>query len=260
MSFLKRWRASPKNLSGPDVAKAPVESLNLSGVLVSFKKPAQTAPLPIQPPIKQFDMLSASAYDELLDKSNVYAEALLCTGWNYFAGISRSDSFGRLVLHIAINRTLQVRNLHESLLKRSNHIDLVCEIEEGDYGRWNEEKIKLNEIPPEEVQRYKDQHFFRYPKTKEDFELKTINNFEWLKYTTGTPGYPQHVVFRTALGHSNSLVVIFEPNRHLDDYFSPDTNLPEVVEKTINDNMNSMEIRLSPEAEQQRREVPGDVK
>ncbi|WP_045826239.1 hypothetical protein [Teredinibacter turnerae] len=259
MSFLKRWRASPTNLYGPDVEKAPVESLDLSGVLVSFKKPPHTAEVPIPPIISRFDMLSESAYDGLLDNSKVYAEALLRTGWSYFAGLSASDSLGSLMLHIAINRTIQKLRPVDSLQKRSNHIDLVCKIEEGDYGRINEKKLLRNEIPKEEVQRYKDQHFYRYPKTKQDFEVKKINNFEWLKYTTGTPGYPQHVIYRAALGHSNSLAVIFEPSRHINDYFSPDTNLPEAVDKTINDIMNSMEIKLSPEAELQRKEALGDA-
>ncbi|WP_045826241.1 hypothetical protein [Teredinibacter turnerae] len=259
MSFLKRWRASPKNLYGPDVPEAPVERLNLSGVQVSFKRPSQTAPLPAPPAIKQFDMLSESAYDGLLDNSRAYAEALLRTGWNYYAGLSSSDSIGRLVLHIAINRTIHERTHVDSLMKLCNHIDLVCEMLEGSYGSWNEEKLKDNEIPSGDTQRYKDQYFYRYPKIKEDFEVKAINNFEWLKYSVGTPGYPHRVYFRAAIGHSNSLSVSFAPNRHIDDYFSPDTNLPEAVDKTINDIMNSMEIKLSPEAELQRREVLGDA-
>ncbi|WP_028885499.1 hypothetical protein [Teredinibacter turnerae] len=259
MSFLKRWRASPTNLYGPDVEKAPVESFNLSGVLVSFKRPPQTAPIPAPPAIKQFDMLSEGAYDGLLDNSKTYAEALLRTGWNYFAGLSSSDSVGRLVLHIAINRTIHKRTHVDSLMKLCNHIDLVCEMLDGSYGRWNEKKIKRSELAEEDVQRFKDQHFFQYPKTMDDIEVKIINNFEWLKYTAGQPGYPHYVNFRAALGHSNSLSVSFEPNRHIDDYFSPDTNLPEAVDKTINDIMNSMEIKLSPEAELQRKEALGDA-
>lgn len=259
MSFLKRWRASPTNLYGPDVEKAPVESLDLSGVLVSFKKPPHTAEVPLRPVIKQFDMLSKNAYDGLLDNSKVYAEALLRTGWSYFAGLSASDSLGSVMLNIAINRTIQERNLSDSLLKPWNHADLVCEILEGHYGCWNESMVERDEIPADDVQRYKDQHFFRYPKVKGDIAAIKLSNFDWLTYTTGKPGFPQRVSFRAALSHSNSLSVTFEPSRHIDDYFSPDTNLPEVVDKTINDIMNSMEIKLSPEAELQRKEALGDA-
>ncbi len=260
MSFLKRWRASPKKLCGPDVAKAPVEILNLAGVLVNFKKPPHTAEVPIRPVIKQFDMHSVNAYEGLLDNSTVHAEALLRTGWSFFSGISVSDSIGSLMLHIAINKTLEENGAGNSLFETRRHIDFVCQISDKKYSKWNGDMLAERNLPPEEIDRYKDQHFFQYPKTKSDIEVININNVEWLKYSAGQPGYPHRVFYRAALGHSNSLSVSFKPSRHLDDYFSPDTNLPEVVEKTINDIMNTMEIRLSPEAEQQRREVLGDVK
>ncbi|ACR13504.1 conserved hypothetical protein [Teredinibacter turnerae T7901] len=259
MSFLKRWRASPTNLYGPDVEKAPVESLDLSGVLVSFKKPPHTAEVPLRPVIKQFDMLSEGSYDDLLEASTVYAEALLRTGWSFFAGLSASDSIGSLMLHIAINKTLDEKCAGNSLFDRNIHLDLLCQALDKQYSKWNGDMLTERNIPPEDIVRYKAQNFFQYPKNRNDFEVIKINNFEWLKYSVGQPGYPHHVNYSVALSHSNSLVVIFEPSRHIDDYFSPDTNLPEAVDKTINDIMNSMEIKLSPEAELQRKEALGDA-
>lgn len=259
MSFLKRWRASQTNLYAPDVGKAPYEQFDLSGTIIRFKRPPHSSNAPLKPTTNQLDINSNSSFDDLIDRSDCYASLLCRTGWSFLAGMAPSDSFGELMMHIVLNKTVLPNKVSESFFKIDNHLDWTLKMAEASYGFRNNDMLLEFEGVGHDLERFKEQRYYRYPKTLVDVEIKLINGFNWLTYPTFKPGYPKTHHFRSAISHSHSILIIYQPVRHIGDYFSPDSNLPEVVDKTISDIMNTMEIHLSPEAELNRKEALSDA-
>lgn len=253
MSLIKRWRASPKNLVGPDFRKAPWVEINLSGGRVRFKNPPITSMVPYQPPPDAVDIYCAELSERPVhDFEQASGMKLLSTGWDFYSGLSADSAVGGLMVDIMLFRLQSDAARQGSLFDMARLEYYSLDNVERVVGWLNRNLLEtLDHDDPMALERLP----YEYPKSAEDLVVKEIGGRPWISYHRGEPGYPGRYIHRTAVGSEHYLDVVMEPDCYQDDYYSPAHNMQEVVPKTIDEFMQHMHVQLSPEAQRLHDEI-----
>lgn len=252
MSFLTRWRASEKNLMGPDFDKAPWEEIDLSGSIMRFKNPPLTAMIPFVPTIKKIDIYDNNAFDKPVhDYEKSYGKRLAGNGWNFFSGLTKNSGVGGLLFDVIVQKSLSVQLDSDSLLNDKNLISWILQREKRSWNKINDEM--LIDEKKEDWPRIKEQYFVRFARENSDVKAICFNGNQWFAYSSCSPGKPTKYKYRLAISHEHTIMLIFDSTCYVGDYYSPEHNLSEAVETAISSFMKNIHISLSPEAEQQRK-------
>lgn len=253
MSLIKRWRASPKNLVGPDLRTAPWVEISLSGGLLRFKNPPVTMMIPKRLPLAEVDIYCDDlAQPPVHDCELAKGLTLLMTGWDFYSGISSGSAIGGLTSHLILFR-VRPHVANDGALLSTDRLIAYTLADERASANWLDRRL-LKAIESGDS-RVAECQLYQYPKSADELAVKVISGSVWLSYRVHKPGRPGRIMYRTAIGSEHYLDVVMEPDCYQDDYYSPAHNMQEVVPKTIEEFMQHMYVQLSPEAQRQYDEI-----
>ena len=246
--FLKKFKSDPQNLVGPDLSRAPVHVIDLSGTRISFLCPPQTAQIPAFTGGNRFDISSAP---EVEPHNKDEASALIfSSGWQLSDRIFSGTQYGGLKLKIILLHSLVSRDINNSLLKKQVFSQWVCTSNDLIFGRKNKEMWENRENYEEQVSPEKS--FWQYPKSTDDLIWNTFNYLDWICYEIFQPGYVSDIIFETPISHQHVIQVSWSPNSYYGiDFFSSKHNFREATKNLMDAIMASMKIELSDEAKKQ---------
>ena len=248
MSLLTRFKSDPQNLIGPNLGRAPVREINLSGTEISFNCPPQTAQIPAFSGGNNFDINTAGEVE--FHNINLASKLIFSSGWNFYDKSFMGSSYGGLDVSIVLIHTMEQRDAHRSLFKKVCLEEWICESNELNYGRKNKEKWENRDkyelpITPEGS-------FWQYPKTAEDLQWHNYNNRGWVYYETFQPRRVPWMMYEIAISHRHVVSIAWTPNAfHGLDFFSPKHNLRAATKSLMESIMATMKIELSPDAQHQ---------
>ena len=124
MSFLKKFKSDPQNLLGPDLTKALTKEINLSGTLLSFTCPPQTAAIPAFIGTEKFDLdreFKLNSGAPQLANLKIFS-----SGWNFYDKVFMGTGFGGLDIDIFENMNIFKA---ASILTYMMHTDTKAPIE-----------------------------------------------------------------------------------------------------------------------------------
>lgn len=251
MAWLKQFQRDPQNLVGPNLGKAPVRTIVLSGTILSFRCPFQTAMIPGFVGPGEFD-IDQGLVDDVDRPQNAHVK-LYSTGWDLHDRASWGTPYGGVTMHLNLTRDSEVKGREDSLIQPSQMKTWICEKMADSFGSWNDEIWENRDRYVVPIT--KEDNLWQYPKSPADIQVKTINDTLWHCYTVYTPGHPSDVHFEAAISHRHVVRISFSPSSYCGDYFSPEHNLQEAAAQLIESVMATVKLELSPEAQQQFDEV-----
>lgn len=126
-----------------------------------------------------------------------------------------------------------------------------------------EVKTQYEWLNSRRLERHKDNpnkvYLYTYPTTPKVININNYNNYTWYSYKVLDSDGTEEIVYRTPISHDTLLSLIIQPNCYRDDYYSPNHNLIEMVNSTIEELMQSMEIVLSPDKIEQAKEANSEM-
>ena len=253
MAWLKRFERNPLDLVGPDVAKAPVRKINLSGTVLSFRCPFQTAAIPGFIGPAEFD-IDKRLEEDVRNPQNAHV-TLYSTGWDLHDRMSWGTPYGGVTTDLILTRNNETRDSELSLFRSAQIKQWIFVKMAAAYGSWNEDMWARRERYTHTLIPEKD--FWQYPTTNEDIQEKAFNGIRWFRYEVYQPGRAPRIVFETAISHRHVVRISFSPSSYQGDYFSPEHNVQQASEDLINAIMETVNIQLSPDAQRQFDEVEG---
>ena len=254
MLWLTKFKTDPLNLVGPNVSKAPIREIDLSGTIFSFNCPPQTAEIPGFMGDNQFDINSVPIPEQGIGSKKIASIPIFTSGWNFNDRSIMGQSYGGIDLKIILLKNIPKIDKKSSLINKKNMGKWICNSEESVYGAWNQEmwdnKEKyVDSITPEKS-------FWQYPKYIDELQWCTINNHEWVHYEIFKPERIPSIKFATAISHRHVVYIAWSPSIiGCSDFFSSKHNLRAATKTFIDQMMSGMKITLSAEAQKQFDEV-----
>ncbi|WP_020405057.1 hypothetical protein [Hahella ganghwensis] len=258
MQFLRRLKASKMNPLGPDIANAPWMTFNLSGTELRFRCPPHemTAEMKVAP--ETLNIYQDDIYESWNTVESIGMSVnLVATGWDF-----RDNPFGDgLIGYLMHDIQLQRRHPHYRKVDTLfNPVDTKawilrhCDGVWGDMNRdlWENRENYDTTIDPE-------QHFWRYPKSADEICREVIHGREWYGCTIEKPNGPKRRLWSIPISDDHVLMLHFQPSAQNREYYEPDHDLDGAVEKTIQEFMSHVHVKLAPDAQQRYEEVMAEV-
>lgn len=248
MSWFRRFLANPRNLAGPNWARAPLHRIELSGTVLSFLCPQPTTKHPLSSLPQSIDIERAPVLDES-DAHN--AQVLIFTrSWTFFNRAFLGTAYGDLNLEIYLLRNTDTRDARRSLMLTAVFEQWILQSNAQFYGQWNK---NTRRTPSREDAASVDEDIWQYPKTRRDLQRRRINTQQWVRYERFEPRQPPEIIFETPITHQHIISAIWTPRIfHGRDYFSHTHNLHASTLAFSQTLMDSMQLDLSTEATRQR--------
>ena len=250
MSWLTKFKTDPLNLVGPNVSKAPIREIDLSGTILSFNCPPQTAEIPGFMGDNQFDINSGTIKEYSVGIETIISTKIYSSGWDFNDRTLMGKEYGGVDLDIHLFNDTAQQNLQASLMNERNIEEWLYVFMESTYGTWNKEIWEkrdsyVNTITPEKS-------FWQYPKSKGDLQWFTFNQHNWVRYEVFEPEKTPSIEFLTAISHRHIVHITWKPGAYDGrDFFSSKHNLRAATKAFIDQMMSGMKITLSAEAQKQ---------
>lgn len=246
MSLLQRFKASPHNLRGPNFTSSEELKLNLSGTVVRYKNPPLTCMIPYVTPVTELDINQPGSLLEPTHNYEIAKARNLCeNGWNFYSNFFNENAVGGMLADLALLEPIEARNNQNSLFKKQQCINWIIEEEHAINQHKNQERKEQHE----KNRKTGRLELIEYPHMPSDLQEHSYNGHTWFKYTI-KDHYSETITFRTAIGENHLLTLTFQPDSYKGvDYHSTAHNLPESVDRAIEELMQSMHITLSPQAQ-----------
>ena len=199
MLWLTKFKTDPLNLVGPNVSKAPIREIDLSGTVFSFSCPPQTAEVPGFSDGNTFDINIAPTIDIGENKTKDASVIIYSSGWEFYDRAIMGKDYGGVNLNIVLLKNSVARKSKNSLFNKPNMEAWLLESEECIYGCLNKTMLDnqeeyVNTITPESS-------FWQYPKSTEDIQWLTLNNHNWVRYEIFQPERTPSIEFAAAISH-----------------------------------------------------------
>ncbi len=259
MQFLRRLKASKMNPLGPDIANAPWMAFNLSGTELRFHCPphelagdqAVTASQTLN--IYQDDIYQPWAGVE--DRG--MSAHLLYTGWKYWDSPLGDGAIGYVMFDVHLQRRHPHYRKIDSLLKAADTrawIIRYCDDVWGALNRelWEERDSLDSPVIPEE-------DFWRFPQSADEICKVSFQGMDWYCFIAEMTHGPKRHIWNLPISDDHILNFHFQPSALNREYYEPDHDLDGAVEKTVQEFMSHVHVKLSPDAQQRYDEVMAEV-
>ena len=143
MSLMRLFKSDPMNLVGPDVESAPVHRIDLSGNILSFSCPDQTAQITGFTGIRNFD-IDTDPVVEVHNKDEA-SKLIFTSGWEFTDRIFAGTGFGDITLDIVLLKYLKPATPSSSLLNLEQFKKWTYFTTDKIYGRMNREMLEYPE-------------------------------------------------------------------------------------------------------------------
>ncbi|WP_020405212.1 hypothetical protein [Hahella ganghwensis] len=259
MRWLRRFNATKMNPMGPDIAMAPMEAFNLSGTKLSFRCPLHE----VMSDKKVAPQVLNIYQEELFEPWNQNEDKgmsvnLLYTGWKFWDKPFGEGAIGYIALDITLIRRHPHYRKIDSLLKSADMLQWLLSYSDDIWGGmnrslWKNRENKTTPITPES-------HFWRYPQSTNQIMLETVNGIKRYKYVADKPNGPKERLWHIPISDDHDLEFYFRPGALNRNYYKQDHDLDSAVEKTVQEFMSHVHVRLSPEEQKRYEEVIAEEK
>ena len=240
MNFFKHFIGDDLQLKGPNLKSAREYTVDLSGTILTFPAPPQTAMIPGHVQRFEFDINNPDALDAWGDSQNMGCK-IHKNGWEL------TGKKGRDIGYVLVNIIFTKKDISgtNTTFFNSNHLKkwLLSWIE-ADWGERNKETISI--LEEQAKGQSHEGNLWQYPtKTEQLLELSPKNA---IYYHVLEPESGIETQYCIPIGSNHLLKFIFSLESVDCEFYSPEHNFPEASENLVKAFMDKVKVELSPEA------------
>ncbi len=240
MNFFKRFIGDDLQLKGPNLRSAKEYTVDLSGTMLTFPAPPQTAIMSGHIQRFEFDITNAEELEPWTGSNNSGLK-IHKNGWRLYG--KKGRRFGYVKVDIIFEK-IDLSGTNATFFY-SNHLKkwLLSEIE-ADWGERNKKTIGI--LEKQSRGQSHEGNLWQYPtKTEQLLELSSKNA---IYYHVFEPESGIETQYCIPIGSNHLLKFIFSLESVDCEFYSPEHNFPEASENLVKAFMDKVKVELSPEA------------
>ncbi|OZG71847.1 hypothetical protein BTA51_19190 [Hahella sp. CCB-MM4] len=242
MDWIDRFKSLKSNPVGPDIANASWTSFTLSGTEIRFKCPLHEIASELQATSQTLDIYRDDLYEHPWNEADISMSASLRhSGWKLWSNSFKEEPIGDLSFSILLTKCHPNYRKIDSLFKPADIQNWILEYCDSGWGELNRE-LRGDDNDGMDI--------LTYPRSAGDIQRTSINGQAWYSYSAQGIGGGKTIIWNFPISDSHALMFQFQPTPITRNYNEPENYLDDLAEKTVQEFMSHVHVKLSPDAQQ----------